>query len=307
MEWGEIVEELGATLGAAVQVEWAPPPLLPLAQRARLRAVTRSSVLGCRACPLGPGGRREGPDGGEDAVASSPVPMALVDLGPVRNGLVTGVVGEGPGKEEDAKGVGFVGASGRLLRSLLYKAGFDQAWMLNVVACRPPGNRTPAEDEIQACRANLDAQVRAVAASGVRHFVLAGAVPTRLWRPDLRVTQDHGAVGVWRDHQVIVMPIVHPAAALRKKEFKYLIEEDLEHWAEVVEDGTLAALGTRCTRCLRPADCHDDDGVPWCQKHADRYQPPKPKRRGRKDPGDGQGAFGDDWGVAGESHRVDAD
>lgn len=308
MDLEEIVEELASTMGAEVVVEWSPPPPLPLPERARLRAAVRARVLECRACPLGPG--RETVDGNGErwtAVASSPVPASAVDLGPLRNGLVTGVIGEAPGQEEDAKGVGFVGASGRLLRAMLYKAGFDQAWMVNAAACRPPRNRTPNVEEVGACSENLAAQLALGAAYGVRHWLLVGAVATKLWRPDLKISYDHGAVGVWREHGLMVMPIIHPAAVLRKRELKGLLVDDLAKWMEVVDDGTLAALETRCLRCFRQGDRVDDDGIAWCEKHAERYQPGAKKRRGKKDPGEGQGAFGDDWGVGAEVHRVDAD
>ena len=72
------------------------------------------------------------------------------------------VVGEGPGQNEDIQGVPFVGAAGHLLDRLLEKAGVHgrkQYFITNVVKCRPPGNRDPESDEIQACAPFLQEQI----------------------------------------------------------------------------------------------------------------------------------------------------
>src|SRR5262244_3886219 len=74
------------------------------------------------------------------------------------------VVGEAPGAEEDAAGRPFVGRAGRLLDELLAAAGLDRAEIavLNVLRCRPPGNRTPRPDEIARCRGWLDRSLELV-------------------------------------------------------------------------------------------------------------------------------------------------
>lgn len=73
-------------------------------------------------------------------------------------------IGEAPGRDEDLRGVPFVGRAGRLLDGALAAAGVsrDDVYITNLVKCRPPGNRRPKGDEVQACRAHLEAEVRAV-------------------------------------------------------------------------------------------------------------------------------------------------
>lgn len=75
------------------------------------------------------------------------------------------IIGEAPGADEDELGEPFVGASGKLLRSEALQAGIrlqDHAFITNIVGCRPPDNRVPMPDEIQACRARLEALVQVV-------------------------------------------------------------------------------------------------------------------------------------------------
>ena len=71
------------------------------------------------------------------------------------------VVGEAPGAEEDAAGIPFVGPSGELLDSMLRSVGIE-AYICNAVKCRPPGNRAPTPEELEACRDYLEAQIAEV-------------------------------------------------------------------------------------------------------------------------------------------------
>src|SRR5918992_741430 len=70
-------------------------------------------------------------------------------------------IGEAPGFHEDQQGKPFVGAAGQLLDRLLGEVGLDrtQVAIVNVLKCRPPGNRDPRPDEIEACRPYLEAQL----------------------------------------------------------------------------------------------------------------------------------------------------
>src|SRR5512142_1547623 len=74
-------------------------------------------------------------------------------------------VGEGPGADEDAQGLPFVGRAGQLLTRMIEAMGYRRAdvYIANVVKCRPPGNRNPEPDEMDACEPFLKAQIRAVA------------------------------------------------------------------------------------------------------------------------------------------------
>ena len=73
-------------------------------------------------------------------------------------------VGEGPGREEDIQGEPFVGRAGKLLTDMIRAMGFARSdvYICNAVKCRPPGNRTPAPDEIATCRPYLEAQMAAI-------------------------------------------------------------------------------------------------------------------------------------------------
>lgn len=138
------------------------------------------------------------------------------------------VVGEGPGREEDLQGRPFVGRSGQLLDRLLFEeAGLrrGQVYIANVVKCRPPGNRDPLPDEIEACRPYLDQQLALIAP---RVVVTLGNFATRLLLDTSRgITQLRGRSYSFgpdspigrhsstRREGAVLLPTYHPAAALR--------------------------------------------------------------------------------------------
>lgn len=122
-------------------------------------------------------------------------------------------IGEGPGFHEDRKGEPFVGAAGQLLNRLLGEIGLrrEQVRITNVVLCRPPGNRDPMPDEIEACRPWLDKQLELV---NPRVIVTLGrfATQTILARP-VAISKVRGQRQAWNGR--VVIPTFHPAAALR--------------------------------------------------------------------------------------------
>ena len=94
----------------------------------------------------------------------------LCDLGKGRTKAVPGdgpetarimFIGEAPGYHEDQQGIPFVGAAGKFLDELLAGIGMQRkdVYICNVIKCRPPGNRDPLPDEIQACQSYLDRQI----------------------------------------------------------------------------------------------------------------------------------------------------
>ena len=120
-------------------------------------------------------------------------------------------VGEGPGASEDALGIPFVGASGRLLQKALGLAGYHPSdWFLtNLVACHPTdapggGNRPPSEAEILNCAGRLQEVVRLVAP---RYVVAVGSVPAAYLL---------GAVGRFGDPEPVYAKVRHPAWVLRQ-------------------------------------------------------------------------------------------
>jgi len=106
----------------------------------------RDRVVSCTACPLYKTRRN-----------------AVPGRGTGRSGIV--LVGEAPGRSEDASGRPFVGAAGRILSSALAGAGIAEqdCYITNVVKCRPPGNRVPRQAEREACRLHLDAELEHLA------------------------------------------------------------------------------------------------------------------------------------------------
>jgi uracil-DNA glycosylase family 4 len=126
------------------------------------------------------------------------------------------VVGEGPGREEDLQGRPFVGRSGQLLDRLLREeAGLqrDQVYITNVVKCRPPGNRDPQPEEIEACTPYLDAQVELIRPTVV---LTLGNFSTRLLLGTRDgITKLRGRTYPYGTTGAVLVPTFHPAAALR--------------------------------------------------------------------------------------------
>jgi uracil-DNA glycosylase len=122
-------------------------------------------------------------------------------------------IGEGPGYHEDAQGLPFVGAAGQLLNRLLGEIGLrrEDVRITNVVLCRPPGNRDPMPDEIEACRPYLTEHVVLVDPKVV---CTLGNFATRviLDRP-VAISRVRGVRHAWDGR--VVIPTFHPAAVLR--------------------------------------------------------------------------------------------
>ena len=122
-------------------------------------------------------------------------------------------IGEGPGRHEDEQGLPFVGRSGQLLSTLLERVGLSrpEVYIANVVKCRPPGNRDPRPDEIEACKGYLVEQLRIIDPAVV---VTLGNFSTKLLlKTEVGITRMRGQVYPWWGRHVV--PTFHPAAALR--------------------------------------------------------------------------------------------
>lgn len=128
-------------------------------------------------------------------------------------------IGEAPGAEEDLRGEPFVGAAGRLFNRLLEENGFsrDEVFITNVVACRPPGNRTPRTREVRAHSPWLEEQLRLVDPDVL---VTLGRIALTYFLPRAKVTEVRGMPQeVERNGRVIpLLPLFHPAAILRNRE-----------------------------------------------------------------------------------------
>jgi DNA polymerase len=135
-------------------------------------------------------------------------------------------VGEGPGAEEDEQGEPFVGQSGRLLDAMLASIGLArgrEAYIANVVKCRPPGNRTPTPEEAAACAPFLDRQIELVQPKLI--VALGKAAALRLLGTDASLGSLRGRMHRYRGTPLVVT--YHPSYFLRTPQEKGKGWEDL--------------------------------------------------------------------------------
>jgi uracil-DNA glycosylase family 4 len=137
-------------------------------------------------------------------------------------------VGEAPGFHEDQQGIPFVGQAGQLLTKLLAGIGLarDDVYIANVLKCRPPGNRDPAPDEIEACESHLFRQIELIRP---RVVATLGNFATKLLSgKQTGITRVHGQEQerTLGGHRVLLYPLYHPAAALYTPAMLRVLEED---------------------------------------------------------------------------------
>ena len=208
-----------------------------------MRAATASAPPASSAPDPAPG-VAEGPYALSDRGCASPALLAVrrelgecarCKLGPGRTKLVFGVgnpaaelmfVGEGPGEDEDRQGEPFVGRAGQLLTKMIEAMGFQRSdvYIANVVKCRPPGNRNPEPDEIEACEPFLRAQIAAVQPKVI--VALGKFAAQTLIRDTSPISRLRGR---WFEYGgVRLMPTFHPAYLLRSPNEKGKAWEDLQ-------------------------------------------------------------------------------
>jgi DNA polymerase len=176
-----------------------------------------TSVAGCTRCPLA-AGRTQVVFGAGDPAA---------DLM---------FVGEAPGFHEDQQGVPFVGQAGKLLERLLAGIGLErrEVYIANVIKCRPPGNRDPQPEEIEACESYLFRQVeliqpRVVATLGNFATKLLSGKPTGITR--VHGQEQETTLG---GRRVLLYPLYHPAAALYTPAMLKVLESDFARLPELL-------------------------------------------------------------------------
>ena len=164
------------------------------------------------------------------------------------------VVGEGPGADEDASGEPFVGRAGKLLDEMLKAIGRSRAlgaetavvnaatlsplatcsvFIANVVKCRPPGNRDPEKDEVEACRSYLDAQIAHVKPKMI--VALGRIAAQRLLGNDEPLSRLRGPIHHYGALQTPVFVTYHPAYLLRAPKEKAKSWEDLKKIAQYLK------------------------------------------------------------------------
>lgn len=162
-------------------------------------------------------------------------------LGDTRTNVVPGAgnprakvmfIGEAPGKNEDLQGEPFVGAAGKYLNELLAIAGLsrEDVYIANVLKCRPPSNRDPRPEEIQACTPFLREQTRTI---NPEYIVTLGNFSTKfILKTDVGITRLHGTLQ--RAGRFKVFPIFHPAAALYDSKKREALENDFATLGELL-------------------------------------------------------------------------
>lgn len=194
--------------GAPTLQDRAPaPPVLAAADRAEALEAVAAEAAGCQRCRLW--------EGRINVVFGSGNPDADLMF-----------IGEGPGAEEDRRGLPFVGPAGELLTKIIEAIGLarDDVYIANIVKCRPPGNRDPLPDEAAACRGYLERQIDLVRP---KIIVALGRVAAQsLLGNDLPLGRMRGS---WSSARGIpAMVTYHPAALLRNRHWKRPTWEDMQ-------------------------------------------------------------------------------
>ena len=150
------------------------------------------------------------------------------------------LVGEAPGKNEDEQGRPFVGYAGKLLDELLIKNGLtrEKIFITNIIRCRPPKNRKPKENEVEACSSHLDElmniiQPKVIAPMGnsaIRYFLK-------------KINQEQKVIGEIHGKklsfnlsygEIILFPLYHPAAAIYNRKLLVSLEEDFAKMVKIL-------------------------------------------------------------------------
>jgi uracil-DNA glycosylase family 4 len=198
--------------GPGSLVAGQPLPVLP-SDHAELKAL----VSGCMRCGLA-GTRTQ-------VVFNDGVPNAR---------LV--VVGEAPGQNEDEKGLPFVGAAGKLLDLLLMTVDLtrrESVYICNVLKCRPPGNRNPLPDEIEACRPILERQIEVVSPE----VILAVGTFAAQWLTGSQAPLGKLRGTVYSYRGVPLVVTYHPAALLRNQGWTRATWDDFQLLRRVLDQG----------------------------------------------------------------------
>ncbi len=155
--------------------------------------------------------------------------LAVAGEGPANASIM--FIGEGPGFHENEQGRPFVGAAGKLLEELLGTIGMQrsQVFITNIVKCRPPGNRDPEPEEIQACDNYLERQIQAI---NPRVIVTLGRYSMGKFMPNAKISVIHGQAMRIKGRLIVAM--YHPAAALHQRSLLSVIQDDFAHLPELL-------------------------------------------------------------------------
>jgi uracil-DNA glycosylase len=145
-------------------------------------------------------------------------------------------IGEAPGREEDLAGRPFVGEAGQLLTKILQAINLprDAVYIANVIKCRPPGNRDPEPEEVEACFPFLEKQIEVIKPRVI--CALGRYAAQSLLKTKERIFALRGRIHEF--HQIKVVPTLHPASLLRNPQWKRSVWEDMQIVQKELEGST---------------------------------------------------------------------
>lgn len=187
---------------------------MPMTKRDQELESIAEQVRACTRCPLYKG-------------ATNGVPGE----GPANADIM--MIGEGPGLNEDKQGRPFVGAAGHFLDELLAGINLKRSdvFITNVVKHRPPNNRDPLPEEIEACRVWLDQQIELIQPKVI---VTISRFAMARWFPNEKISSIHGRAR--RFGNLLVVPMFHPAAALHNQSLRPVLEADFKKLPQYIKD-----------------------------------------------------------------------
>lgn len=176
-------------------------------------------VEGCTRCPLYAGRTK-----------------AVFGAGAADAGLL--FVGEAPGAEEDRQGIPFVGRAGQLLNQLLEEVGMrrEDVFITNILKARPPANRDPRPDEIEACWPYLERQIQLIEPRVIA--TLGNFATKKLTGSPIGITRVRGTPQAHElaGRSLLVFPLLHPAAALRTPSLVETLRDDFARLRELLAE-----------------------------------------------------------------------
>ena len=141
-------------------------------------------------------------------------------------------IGEAPGQKEDELGRPFVGRGGQLLNKLIESIGWkrEEVYITNIVKRRPPENRDPLPEEIEAYKPYLSRQIKIIKP---KIIATLGRFSMNYFLPDAKITRDQGRV--FKIGGFFIVPLLHPAAALRSTEMMNMLEESFRKLPGIIK------------------------------------------------------------------------
>lgn len=173
-------------------------------------------------------------------VSAVPLPLAETeeDIVPGEGTLEAKImlIGEAPGYYESVERRPFVGKSGKLLRKTLTEVGLEPAtvYISNIVKARPPDNRDPSTTEIAAYKPFLDEEIKVLQPEII---ITLGRFSMQKFLPDVKISQVHGRLHKvkWNGVHIFILPMYHPAAALRAGAVLTAFVEDFKKVPKILD------------------------------------------------------------------------